>query len=83
MNETIRQVALQSNKMIYTPGILRWAINGYKFNKDRKNLRKVFVDGFNLPDKVVHRLLTGDIPHKIVGSEVHFEFKVGVKPFVK
>ena len=76
MKTNIRQVCLQSAKMLNTPGLLRWAINGYKFPRDRRNLRRVFVEGFGLPDKIVHRLLLGTIPHNIVGEEVHFEYEV-------
>ena len=31
-----KQWALQSTSMVNAPGMLRWAINGYKFKRDRK-----------------------------------------------
>lgn len=74
----MRQVALQSSPAVNTPGLLRWAMNGYRFKRDRKNLRRVFVTGYGLPDPVVHRLLSGELPHQIVGEEVHFEYDATV-----
>jgi hypothetical protein len=71
------QVRLTSTPMIHTPGILRWAINGYKFKKDRKALRKVFTDGYNLTDKAADDLLSERIPHAIEGDAVTFEYEAG------
>ena len=34
--------------MLNTAGLLRWAMNGYKFKRERKKLRRVFVVGFPL-----------------------------------
>jgi hypothetical protein len=59
-----REVRLLSGPMISTPGILAWAINGYKFKKDRKNLLRVFVQGYgggNVPSDVYDKLLKGEI----------------------
>jgi hypothetical protein len=59
--------------MVNTPGILAWAINGYKFKKDRKAMRRVLAEGYDLTDKVADGLLSGKIPHRIEGDEVVFE----------
>ena len=67
---------LESTPMLNTAGLLRWAMNGYKFKKDRKRLRRVFTEGFTHPrltDEVVDRLLKGDLPHKIDGENVVIE----------
>jgi hypothetical protein len=66
-------VRLTSCSMVNTAGLLRWAMNGYKFKKDRKSLRRVFAEGYGLTDDVAHRLLLGEIPHTIEGDEVVFE----------
>lgn len=57
---------LLSTSLICTPGILRWAQNGYKFKRDRKSLLNVFVQGYgqdkNSPSAdTFHRLLLGEI----------------------
>jgi hypothetical protein len=56
---------LQSTPMIHTPGILKWAMNGYHFKKDRKKLREVF-KAYGLSNNCVHDLLSGKIPYEIV-----------------
>jgi len=69
-------LTLESTPMLNTAGLLRWAINGYKFKKDRKRLRRVFTEGFTHPrltDEVVDRLLKGELPHKIDGENVVIE----------
>ena len=69
-------LTLESTPMLNTVGLLRWAMNGYKFKKDRKRLRRVFVTGFphpRLTDDVVDKLLSGELPHKIEGENVVIE----------
>jgi len=60
-----RSFRLLSTSLVNTPGILRWAQNGYKFKKDRKALLRVFVEtytGENCPTSdEFHRLLLGEI----------------------
>lgn len=36
----MRTFRLGSSSLIHAPGILRWAQNGYRFARDRKNLLK-------------------------------------------
>lgn len=60
---------LQSGPMIYTPGILRWAINGYFWKKDRAYLRRVFTEGWGLPDRAVAALLSGKVPYTLEGEK--------------
>ena len=66
---------LGSNPMFYTPGVLRWAINGYRFKSDRKYLTKVFTDGYGLPVKAAKALLSGTVPYTVEGETVVFEVK--------
>ena len=56
---------LTSTPMIFTPGIVRWGINGYRFKKDRAAILKVFVEGYNLPDVHADTLLSGRVPHVV------------------
>ena len=78
------EVRLGSNPMFCTPGMLKWAINGYKFKRDRALLRKMFVEGFPNPQitvkqwsKVVHKLLLGEIQYTVDKKEgVVFKFEI-------
>jgi hypothetical protein len=59
--------------MVNTPGLLRWAINGYKFKRDRSNLLLTFVSGYQgegapTPD-VFDRLLKGEIAYTVEESD--------------
>jgi hypothetical protein len=64
-----RTYRLLSSSLICTPGILRWAMNGYKFRKDRKALLRVFTEGFQgpiaPPADVFDRLLKGEIKYTV------------------
>lgn len=64
---------LQSSPMIHTPGILAWAMNGYRFDKDRAQLLGVFTAAFPaIPSEDLHRLLSGETPHRVEGETVIF-----------
>ena len=56
-----KQWALQSTSMVNAPGMLRWAINGYKFKRDRKVMLDVMKSWEGPSDEVYHRLLNGEI----------------------
>jgi hypothetical protein len=64
-------------EVVHTPGLLKWAINGYKFKKDRKAMVRVFVDGYNLTPEAANDLLSERIPHRIEGGSVFFEYEAG------
>ena len=57
--------AMQSSPMVHTPGMVRWGINGYHFEKDRKAIRRVFTEGWSLPAKAVDALLSGKVPYTV------------------
>lgn len=71
-----RKITLLSESMVHTPGILAWAMNGYKHKKDQGNIRRVFTEGYNIPNDAAHALLSGDEPHTIEGTSVVFEAEV-------
>jgi hypothetical protein len=68
---TKTKIILQSTEMIYAPSIFAWAMNGYSFAKDRSCLRQVMKSWTELSDDLWDRILSGKIPHKIVGDTVH------------
>ena len=70
-------IRLKSTSLCNTPGILAWAMNGYKFKSDRKAMAAVFTEGFGLTDQCAHDLLSGKIPHSIEGDSVVFEYPSG------
>lgn len=61
---------LGSNQMVSAPGIIRWAINGYKFKRDRKKMVNVMKSWDGLTDAQWAKVLTGEIPHTIEGDVV-------------
>lgn len=66
-----RTVRLASTNMVSAPGILRWAMNGHKFKKDRKRMRDVMKSWpAGLTDKEWDGVLSGSIPHTIDGDVV-------------
>lgn len=65
---------LQSSALIYAPGIVAWAINGYHFKSDRKQLTAVISEGWNVPADAARALLSGDVAHTIDGDCVRFTF---------
>ncbi len=40
---------LLSNALIHAPGVVRWAINGYAFKKDREALKRAITDTWKVP----------------------------------
>lgn len=54
---------LGSSGLIYTPGIVRWAINGYDFPKDRRAMVRVIAEGWNIPKAAAVALLSGAAPY--------------------
>jgi len=68
-----RTVALTSTKMVSAPGMLRWAMNGYRFQRDRHTLIKVMQAWPGLTRQEWHGILSGTIPHRIEGDKVIIE----------
>lgn len=56
-----KQWVMQSVPMMSAPGVLRWAINGYKFKRDRQKMLDVVKCWEGPSDEVYHRLLNGEI----------------------
>ena len=75
-----RTVALTSTEMVSAPGMLRWAINGYRFKQDRNTLIKVMQAWPGLTRQEWHGILSGTIPHTIEGDRVVIELGKEVRP---
>ena len=73
-NKKHRTVRLLSGPMISAPGILRWAMNGYRFKQDRNAMIKVMQCWNGLTRKEWHGVLSGAVPHAIEGDTVIINF---------
>jgi len=51
---------LQSSGLMHAPGIIRWAINGYRTG-DAKKMVELIHTGWNVPVKAVKALLSGKV----------------------
>jgi hypothetical protein len=64
---------LLSTPMIYTPGILAWAINGYHFPEDRPQILKIMTETYSVvPEDKMDALLMGYIPYTVEDEAVVF-----------
>ncbi len=63
---------LVSSPAVHTPGIVAWAINGYHFEDDRPQLRKVIVETYSLPESAADQLLSKSVPYTVEGETVVF-----------
>lgn len=68
-----QKVKLTSTGFVHTPGIIRWAENGYRFKPQREQLLNVITSTYGLDKDTVHKLLTGEIPYTVEDDAVIFE----------
>lgn len=61
---------LGSSEMVYAPGMIAWAINGYAFEHDRKVLLSLVSETWGLPEETAHRLLSREITYTVEGEAV-------------
>jgi hypothetical protein len=65
---------LGSSPLVFAPGIVAWAINGYKFPKDRKAVANVLCQTWNLTENCAKALLSGAVSYTVEDDAVVFEF---------
>jgi len=70
MNATTNTYTLRSADWIYTPGMVRLAVEQFAFNPAWSI--KLLRDGFSLPPKVAKDLASGAITYTIEGESVTF-----------
>ncbi len=63
---------LASSGLIHTPGIVRWAMNGYRFPRDRNVMLKIIREGYGIPTPAAKALLSGAAPFTVEGETVIF-----------
>ncbi|MUO72953.1 hypothetical protein [Agrobacterium vitis] len=71
---------LGSSPAVHTPGIIAWAINGYHFEDDRPQLRKVIADTYSLPETAADQLLSKSVPYSVDGETVVFTVNEDAEP---
>lgn len=68
--KSAKTIRLTSSEFVSAPGMLAWAINGYRFPRDRQNILNVMKSWDGLTDAEWHDILTEKTPHKIVDNSV-------------
>jgi hypothetical protein len=64
---------LASAEFVHAPGLIRWAVNGYHFKKDRSRLLNVVTAAYGgLPRAAAQKLLSGKVKYKIEKDTVVF-----------
>lgn len=63
---------LASADFVYAPNLVRFAINGAKFKKDRPAMVKLVAKGWNIPVSAALALVKEKVPYTIVGETVVF-----------
>ena len=58
-------VRLLSDAMVSAPGMLRWAMNGYRFREDRSAMIRVMQCWPGLTRREWQGVLSGVIPHSV------------------
>ena len=60
--------------MISAPGMVRWAINGAKFEVDRPAMIDVIAGGWNIPPEAAMALVMEQVPYTVEGEAVVFSY---------
>lgn len=64
---------LGSSEMCSAPGIVRWAINGAKFKRDRAAMANIIAQGWSIPNDAALALVTGKASYTLDGETVVFD----------
>lgn len=60
---------LGSSEMVNAHGIVRWAINGYAFKRERRKLEDVLLAWPGIPRSAIKKLLSQEVPYTVLQSE--------------
>ena len=60
---------LGSSGLANSHGMVRWAINGYHFPKDRKAMIRVISEGWKVPAEAAKALLSETVPFTVEGTD--------------
>jgi hypothetical protein len=70
----MKQYRLGSAEMVYAPGLIKWAINGAHFEKDRPLLINVITQTWGVPVDAAKALLLQQVPYSIEDETVVFTY---------
>lgn len=65
---------LGSNEMMFAPGVIAWAINGYAFESDRPALLIVVLATWKIPEEAAKALLSKQTPYLVRADRVEFSY---------
>lgn len=60
---------LGSSGLANSHGLVRWAINGYHFPKDRKQMVRVIAESWHIPAEAATALLSEAVPFTVEGTD--------------
>jgi hypothetical protein len=60
---------LGSSGLANSHGLVRWAINGYHFPKDQKQMITVIADSWHIPREAAKALLSEAVPFTVEGTD--------------
>lgn len=63
---------LGSAEFVSAPGLIRWAINGAKFENDRAQMINVVTQTWSVPADAAEALLTEQVPFTVENETVVF-----------
>jgi hypothetical protein len=70
----MKQYRLGSTDAVSAPGMVRWAINGAHFEKDRPAMVNVIANTWGLPQDAATALLLQQVPYTIEDEAVVFSY---------
>jgi hypothetical protein len=70
----MKQYRLGSTDMVSAPGMVRWAINGAAFKKDRAAMVNIIAKTWGVPTDAAVALLTQQVPYTIENETVVFDY---------
>lgn len=71
MSKTYR---LGSNGLVHAPGVIAWAIAGYRWKKDRPLVIEAVATCWSIPEEAVIALLSRKVEHTVEGEAVVFAY---------
>jgi hypothetical protein len=69
-----KQYRLGSTEIISAPGMVRWAMNGAHFEKDRAQMVNVISNTWGVPEDATTALLLQQVPYTVEDEAVVFSY---------
>jgi hypothetical protein len=70
----VKQYRLASAEFVSAPGLVKWAINGAAFKKDRAAMVNIIAKTWGVPTDAAVALLTQQVPYTIENETVVFDY---------